>query len=66
MVTSEDQMFHEARRLVGTEVEVGIISTSEVLRGKVAYAMFDSILIEAKPGQNRAIPFRDIQFLTPS
>ena len=65
MIISEDQMFLEALRLVGREVEIGTKRSQATVCGKVVYAMFDSIQLESNPGQSQVIAFRDIHFLSP-
>ena len=44
-MSSIDKIFRELISLVGKEVDVGLRSTGEKLRGTVTYTMFDSFLL---------------------
>jgi hypothetical protein len=59
-----DQIFHDLISLVGKEIEVGLRSKADAVRGTVVYTMFDSFLIETNGGR-RVIAFDDINYLTP-
>ncbi len=61
---SADEMFRSLISLVGRQVEVGLRASGERLSGKVAYAMFDSFLMDVASGR-RVIPFSDILYLDP-
>ncbi|MCC6952676.1 MAG: hypothetical protein IT290_01020 [Deltaproteobacteria bacterium] len=58
---SNQEIFENILSLVGSEVEVGLISTGEQLRGTITNAMFDSFIVHAKTP--RVVRFNDVLFL---
>ena len=59
-----DKIFRDLISLVGKEVDVGLVSTGEKLRGTVTYTMFDSFLLRVG-GEKKVIAFADILYLDP-
>ena len=60
----DQRWFRDVLKLCGHEVEVGLLSTGAVLRGKITYTMFDSFILESR-GTPRVIRFEDLNFLLP-
>ena len=61
---SDNQLFYQILSLVGTEVDVGLISTAGKLRGRIINAMFDSFLVDSN-GKIQVVSFKDLLYLNP-
>ncbi len=60
----DQRWFRDVLKLSGHEVEVGLLSTGAVLKGKIVYTMFDSFILESR-GTPHVIRFEDLNFLLP-
>ena len=61
---NEQRWFREVLALVGTDVELGLLTGGTVLTGKIMNASFDSLLLESQ-GKSRMVRFEDLSYLLP-
>lgn len=61
---SPKEIFKNLLTWLNQQVELGQISSDQVLRGKVVYVMTDSVMIETSAG-NCVVAYGDIAYLNP-
>ncbi len=60
----EQRFYRDFLQYVGHKVEIGLLSSGDIVEGLVVSSMFDSALLETAKGR-RVIRFQDISYLMP-